>query len=288
MNTRASLGKAFRAPAFGGLKLPWLAAAELAVHCMLQATQPIPDRVTYEGAEFDSFSPLHWYDYEHGRPGIAMPNSTGGYHAIWRIDRGTLFLTGFSMARPELVQVVAEHPEGIKANWFSGVLRLRPARNGHTDPKSREFHLSLVDGEVRSSRWTEEGIFAGVMPDIRHAQPLSVFWDALVRSRDLHSWVRSLEPLAQRERIAAITSAQSDMFFSLQASSGPPEPDARTVAIYLDMLVLPEYLTYALKRIDEGRTDRAPDTIEPSSLLTPANKSSQATAASRLDIDRSR
>lgn len=233
------------------------------------ASGVVPDRVEFKGQTYSAFAGLHFYDYARDRPGWMSPNSTAGYHANWQVIDDVLFLRGFSVEIPaELQEALRQHPRGIAAHWFSGVIRLIPDGPRCGQFGERELHLHLKDGVVESTTPVENEAFLRVLRKVharKQQEGLRVFWSALERVASLHPWLESLSGTDQKERTAAVSSKQSELLIGIQKAETPPSEDLVAITAHLDGLMYKPYLERALRSIRMPQTE--------------ANKSVEATAS---------
>jgi hypothetical protein len=220
---------------------------------ILEACTPVPDRLFYEGKQFNAWSALHFYDYVQGQEGWTQPNSSAGYHAVWRVKDRRLLLEGFfSEVDPKVQQAVDRRPGGIHADWFSGVIRLLPAMSGSQPFASDELHLRVKDGVLESSRWVRNGRFTRALEEEyqRRGRAASAFWEALVKEQGTRDWVRSLPSFSPKERIDRVLCRQSEMMGAFEAANTQLDRDQVIIAAHLEMLILSDYLNHALERIN--------------------------------------
>lgn len=227
-------------------------AAPLLSSSLLQACDPVPDRITYEDKNYNAWSALHFYDYVQDKEGYTVPNSTAGYHARWRVTDRRVMLVGFDVdVDPKLKQVVEKRSGGIHAQWFSGVIRLLPKGSGTTQFAAEEVHLIVRRGMVESSRRIDCRRFVAALEAEyrRRGRAGSVFWDSLVRKQETREWVRALQPLTRQERIERVLDRQSEMMRAFQTVEGDLDRDDVIVAARLPGLIDAGYLEYALAMI---------------------------------------
>jgi hypothetical protein len=225
----------------------------VAPHFRSARRPPAPDRIYYGGTAYNAWSALHLYDYVRGKEGYTPPNSTAGYHAVWRVMDGRLLLEGFDCeVAPSVQQAVEGRPGGIHAHWFSGVIRLLPAKSGSQLFTPDELHLKVRDGLVESCRPLHNGRFIQALEEeyTRRGRAGNVFWECLVKKQVTRDWVRSLRPLTQKERVDRVLCRQSEMMGAFEIQNTELDRDQVMMAATLPLLIWGESLNRALELME--------------------------------------
>jgi len=193
-------------------------------------TAQFPDKLMYEGREYDLFSnPLEsYFDDEHGRPEFRSPNTAmwRGYIAIWELDADCLYLVDLQgwvggdhptyAVNAEQVGLQAVFPwagERVKATWFSGELRvprgerLQYVHMGYGSVYEEELLLTfeagkLVHREVKDNRGLIPGIEARRGEEERQFREVWPYAIAALQGRRLR-W----REMSTRDKVVSIVAA---------------------------------------------------------------------------------
>lgn len=131
------------------------------------ATAQFPDDLIYNGEELPVFSnPLEsYFDRDHPRPNHLFAFSCTacwrGYVATWKIEQGSLFLikviegTCSRDAKEIPLELIFPNREApVRADWFSGVLRIPRGRQlhyvhmGYGSVYEKELLLTIEKGKL--------------------------------------------------------------------------------------------------------------------------------------------
>ena len=150
-------------PGFLKMLLPLVVVVVLMTPYPASSTAQHPDRLVYKGETVPIFSnPLEtFFDASHRRPYFPRGSTAcwRGYIATWKIENEYMYLVRMQDCTQEkkeipLATVFEDRPEPVKADWFSGTLRiprgnmLRYVHMGYGSVYERDLFLTIEKGKL--------------------------------------------------------------------------------------------------------------------------------------------